>query len=83
MNKEMTLFVKAGCPWCVEVETYLDQKGLPHKKHDVRSNAAAMKEMVALSGQTKAPTMKLGNVVLADFGLDELIPFLKKNGVAV
>lgn len=40
-----------------------------------------MKEMVALSGQTKAPTMKLGSAVLADFGVDELVPFLAKHGV--
>ena len=40
-----------------------------------------MKEMVALSGQTKAPTMDWDGEVLADFGLDELIPFLKERNV--
>ena len=41
----------------------------------------AMEEMRELSGQTKAPTMDWNGDVLADFGVDELIPFLKKHGV--
>jgi hypothetical protein len=38
--------------------------------------------MVELSGQTKAPTMDWHGHVLADFGVDELIPFLKTRGVS-
>lgn len=38
--------------------------------------------MVDLSGQTKAPTMDWHGEVLADFGVDELVPFLKKRGMA-
>ena len=38
-----------------------------------------MQEMIDLSGQTKAPTMNWFGTVLADFGVDELIPFLKEN----
>jgi hypothetical protein len=40
-----------------------------------------MREMVALSGQSKAPTMDWHGEVLADFGVDELVPFLKKRGL--
>ena len=36
-----------------------------------------MQEMIALSGQSKAPTMDYHGEILADFGVDELIPFLK------
>ncbi len=81
MNEKATLYVKAGCPWCIEAEDYLRQNQIPYDRKEVRSDAAAMEEMVALSGQTKAPTMKLGDAVLADFGVDELIPFLAKHNV--
>ena len=81
MNNKATLYVKAGCPWCIEAEDYLKQNQIPYDRKEVRSDAAAMEEMVALSGQTKAPTMKLGDAVLADFGVDELIPFLARHNV--
>ena len=44
-------------------------------------NREAMQEMIDLSGQSKAPTMDWDGEVLADFGVDELIPFLKKKGI--
>jgi hypothetical protein len=40
-----------------------------------------MREMVALSQQTKAPTMDWHGEVLADFGVEELMPFLRQRGL--
>lgn len=77
-----TLYVKTGCPWCDEVLDYLDTRRLPYRKVVVSGNPQAMSEMVALSGQSKAPTMDWDGEVLADFGVDELIPFLKTRGLA-
>lgn len=71
------LYVKTGCPWCEEVLEYFDAHKLPYEKIVVSGNPAAMNEMRELSGQTKAPTMDWDGEVLADFGVDELIPFLK------
>lgn len=79
MSEEAIVYVKAGCPWCIEAEDYLKKNGVPYRAVEVLSDPAAMKSMVAISGQTKAPTMKLGKAVLADFGVDELIPFLAKH----
>ena len=77
MQYERTLYVKNGCPWCIEVEQYLDQHQIEVERVVVSGNAKAMAEMVALSGQSKAPTLDWDGEVLADFGVDELIPFLK------
>lgn len=71
------IYVKTGCPWCDEALEYMDANNLPYQKVVVSGNPAAMKEMVELSGQSKAPTMDWDGEVLADFGVDELIPFLK------
>jgi glutaredoxin 3 len=76
-----TLYVKNGCPWCDEVLDYLDSNRIEYKKVVVSGDAKAMQAMIDLSGQTKAPTMKYNGEVLADFGVDELIPFLAKYGV--
>jgi glutaredoxin 3 len=71
------LYVKTSCPWCDEVIEYLDAKKIAYRKAVVSGNREAMQEMVQLSGQSKAPTLDWHGEVLADFGVDELIPFLK------
>ncbi len=75
------LYVKEGCPWCEEAEEFLQEKKIDFERIEVRSNKAAFEEMIELSGQTKTPTMDWAGEVLADFGVDELIPFLQKKGV--
>ncbi len=76
------LYIKLGCPWCDEVVDFLDQKNISVKTVVVSGNREAMQEMVDLSGQSKAPTMDSHGEVLADFGVDELVPFLKKHGIS-
>lgn len=77
------LYVKTGCPWCEEVLDFFNKKRLPYEKIVVSGNRPAMDAMVALSGQSKAPTMDWQGEVLADFGVEELIPFLRERGVGV
>ena len=72
------LYIKPGCPWCVEVIDYLRREGIRFETLNVSGDPEAMREMVELSGQTKAPTMDWDGEVLADFGVEELIPFLEK-----
>jgi glutaredoxin 3 len=40
-----------------------------------------MAELIRLSGQAKAPTMRWGEEILTDFGADELDAFLRKKNV--
>ncbi|PTY01354.1 NrdH-redoxin [Verrucomicrobia bacterium LW23] len=75
------LYIKQGCPWCMEAEDFLQDHGIAYDVLEVRSNRAAYDEMVALSGQTKAPVMDWDGEVLADFGAEELGAFLKQRGV--
>jgi hypothetical protein len=48
---------------------------------EVTSDASAMDEMVRKSGQSKAPTLDWNGTILADFGTEELVPFLQNRGV--
>ena len=75
------LYIKPGCPWCEDVVTFLKKKKVAVKTMVVSGNPDAMREMVALSNQTKAPTMDWHGEVLADFGVEELVPFLEEKGV--
>lgn len=74
------LYIKPGCPWCDDVVDFLNRKRIEVETIIVSGNREAMQEMIELSGQSKAPTMDWHGEVLADFGVDELIPFLKKRG---
>jgi glutaredoxin len=78
-----TLYVKTGCPWCEEVLEFLEARKIPFSKVVVSGDREALQDMIDLSGQSKAPTMDWNGEVLADFGVDELIPFLRSKGVAV
>lgn len=75
------LYVKQGCPWCVEVIEFLDGHGVSYREQEVTSDAAAFAEMKRKSGQTKAPTLDWHGKILADFGVDELVPFLRAQNV--
>ena len=81
MNDLPILYVKSGCPWCHEVIDFLDEHGIPYRRVDVTSDSAAFSEMQRLSGQGKAPTLDWHGEVLADFGVDELVPFLRSKNV--
>jgi glutaredoxin 3 len=65
----------------MEAETYLQDHGIAYGKVDVHADPAALEELKRLSGQTKAPTMRWGEEILADFGADELDVFLRRQGV--
>lgn len=75
------LYIKRGCPWCVEVVEYLKRKQIEVQTLVVSGDREAMEEMVTLSGQSKAPTLDWHGKVLADFGVDELVPFLRLQGI--
>jgi glutaredoxin len=82
MTELPVLYIKTGCPWCDDVLEWLDRKKIDVETIVVSGNRAAMQEMVDLSGQTKAPTLDWHGEVLADFGVEELVPFLRKRGIA-
>jgi glutaredoxin 3 len=81
MSDLPVLYLKPGCPWCEDVVDFLKKKKIAVKHVVVSGNREAMQEMVELSGQSKAPTMNWHGEVLADFGVEELVPFLEERNV--
>lgn len=77
MENMRILYVKNGCPWCTEVLGYIERNGIEVSKVIVSGNRDAMDEMVRISGQSKAPTLNWDGEILADFGVEELVPFLE------
>ena len=77
----MTLYVKAGCPWCRVAEDYLDKHGYKYERTDIRLGRAGFDNLRRISGQSCAPTLVIGDLVLPDFGPDELEDFLKRHNI--
>jgi glutaredoxin 3 len=75
------LYVKSGCPWCEEVVEFLTEHGISYREKNVSEDPAAFEEMTRKSKQTKAPTLDWHGNILADFGLEELKPFLQGQNV--
>ena len=78
-NPEWNLYVKTLCPWCIQAVSYLKKHGYKFTEINVSRDKDAFAEMRQLSGQTYTPTLVIGDLLLADFGTDELERFLQEN----
>jgi glutaredoxin len=72
------LYIKSGCPWCTEALSFFNGQGVEMDVRDVSANAKDMDAMVAVSGQTKAPTFEFEDFVVADFDVDEFLAELNE-----
>jgi len=77
----MILYVKSGCPWCRAAEEYLNKHGYKYERIDVRLDRAAFDDLKRISGLSYTPTLVKGDLVLPDFGPDELEDFLKRHNI--
>ena len=75
------LYTKRGCPWCEQAVAFLDAHGVSYRLREVTDDADAAAEMQRKSGQTRAPTLDWQGKILADFGTDEFVPFLREQNV--
>lgn len=75
------LYTKKGCPWCEQAIEFLDGHGVSYRLKDVSADREAFNEMQEKSGQTRAPTLDWRGKILADFGTEELVPFLRDQNV--
>ena len=85
-DPNIDLYVKPGCPRCVAVLAWLDQKGYRYREYDVIEDDAKFEEMIQITGQNFAPSLRLhmeGMVdkILSDFGVEELEIFLETCGL--
>ena len=73
------LYTKKGCPWCIDALEYFNKANLKLNVIDVLQEPSKMNELRACSGQTKTPTLKNGDFVVADFDIDEFKQAMLEN----
>ena len=76
--REVKLYSRQWCGWCVEAKDYLKAHRIPFQEIDVGSDPAADEEMKRLSGQSYVPTIVVDGHVLANFDTGQLEKFLAK-----
>ena len=74
------LYTRTGCPWCRGVLDLFKEKNVTFEEREVTGNKNYMDEMVAKSGQTKAPTMDLDGEITADTDKEAISIILKAKG---
>ena len=77
---EITVYLKTFCGWSEGVRAILRQYGLPYEEKDVTQNPAFRLEMELLSGQSRAPCVRIDGHLLADVGGQEVEQWLNQNG---
>jgi glutaredoxin len=81
LNGLPILYAKPGCPWCEEVVAFLDERGIGYRRIDITRDPEGRAAMERVSRQSKVPTLDWNGEILADFGVDELVPFLRSRNV--
>jgi len=78
--KQVKLFTRGLCGWCIDAKEYLKAHGIQFEEVDVGQRPEAYDEMLRLSGQKCVPTILIDGHVLANFDVDQLEKFLAKIG---
>jgi glutaredoxin len=65
------LYVKPQCPWCTEALAFFAQQGVKLDVRDVVTRMHDMRELIACTGQSKCPSFRYGDFIVADFSVDE------------
>jgi glutaredoxin len=81
MSRDLRLYSREWCSWCIDAKDYLTERGYKFTEIDVGDDRAAFEEMKELSDQTYVPTFVAGEQVLANFDTDQLEKFLSENQI--
>mgnify|MGYP001235461477 CR=1 FL=1 len=80
-ENQLIVYIKPGCPWCVDAVAYLKREGFTFEEVDVMSDPEQYCYMQKISGQTCAPTLTCGDLILADFDVDEMTEFFNEHNI--
>ena len=78
--KQITLFSREMCGWCIDAKAWLDRQGWSYIVRDTGRDSAARQEAIERSSQTLVPVIEIDGLILGDFDTDQLEDFLKKHG---
>jgi len=79
----ITLYRKSGCPWSAAVMGFLNELNIPYEIRNVTTNPAYVKDVEAVSGQSKSPTLDIDGEILPDASVEDVARALEKRGIVI
>jgi glutaredoxin len=79
----VTLYRKSGCPWSAAVIGFLNELNIPHEIKNVTTNPVYAKEVEAVSGQSKSPTLNIDGLILPDASVEAVAKALEEQGIII
>ena len=64
------------CAYCVTLKKFLTEKGIQFEAVDVSQDEAALKEMVAKSGQMGVPVINIDGQIVVGFNRNKIVELL-------
>ena len=80
---KITIYRKSGCPWSAAVIGFLNELNIPYEIKNVTSNPVYAKEVEALSGQSKSPTLNIDGLILTDASAEDVAKALEERGIVI
>ena len=80
---KITLYRKSGCPWSAAVMGFLNELNIPYEIKNVTTNPVYAKEVEALSGQSKSPTLDIDGLILPDASVEDVAKALEERGIVI
>jgi len=80
---KITLYRKSGCPWSAAVMGFLNELNIPYEIKNVTTNPVYAREVEALSGQSKSPTLDIDGTILPDAGVEDVAKALQERGIVI
>jgi glutaredoxin 3 len=80
---KITLYRKSGCPWSAAVMGFLNELNIPYEIKNVTTNPVYAREVEALSGQSKSPTLDIDGTILPDAGVEDVAKALEERGIVI
>jgi glutaredoxin len=80
---KIVLYRKSGCPWSAAVMGFLDELNIPYEIKNVTTNPAYVKEVEAVSGQSKSPTLDIDGAILPDASVEDVARALQERGMVI
>ena len=62
---------------------FLNELNLPYEIRNVTTNPAYAKEVEAVSGQSKSPTLDIDGEILPDASVEDVARALEKRGIVI
>jgi glutaredoxin len=80
---KIVLYRKSGCPWSAAVMGFLDELNISYEIKNVTTNPAYVKEVEAVSGQSKSPTLDIDGAILPDASVEDVARALQERGMVI